>query len=111
MATTESATTDLQRFWLAHARAAVASGLTVKEYAAREGLERKKLYEWRRKFKQRGLLAQRATETRFAAVQVLATAPSAPVRIVFPNGLALELAAQIPEATLRQVLACLGWPR
>jgi transposase-like protein len=111
MATSESALTDLQHFWLAHVRAAAASGLTVKDYAAREGICAKKLYGWRRTCKQRGLLEASASEERFTRVQVLAPSPVPALRIVFPNGLALELGESFSETSLRRALAGLGWPQ
>jgi transposase-like protein len=110
MGTTELSRTDPQQFWLAHVRAAAASGLSAKDYAAREGLSVHQLYEWRRKLRLREQPRARA-ETAFTPVQVLAPSAHPPVRIVFPNGLTLELGLEVPEGTLRQLLGCLGWPR
>lgn len=110
MATTDLSRTDPQQFWLAHVRAAAASGLSAKDYAARAGLSVHQLYKWRRKVKRREQPRTRA-ETAFTPVQVVDRPSHPPVRIVFPNGLALELALEVPEGTLRAVLAALGWPR
>jgi hypothetical protein len=111
MATTDTTRRDRQRFWVEHVQAAAASGLTLKEYATREGLAVTQLYGWRRSCKRRGLLGQAPAADRFVPVQVVADPACAPLRLVFPDGLALEFGEAVTEATLRRVLAGLGWAR
>ena len=64
--------TALQQKWLARLRACEASGLSVKAFAEREGIDRKRMYSWRKTLTKKGLLPAHKP-VRFQRAQVVST--------------------------------------
>ncbi len=96
-----------QQRWLEHLQAAEQAGGTFKDYAQSHGLSVKKLYQWRRDFKARGITAPASPKVSFTPVQVLDTRPTASIRIHLPNGVQLEVEDGISAETLSALFDCL----
>ena len=103
--------TERERFWLTHEAALVASGLTAKAYAGKEGLSLHAFYQARKRLRAVGLLpageARRvsrrsAAKPEFSKVELVG-ARRAPLeyRLSLPNGLVLEWSGgTLPEAVV-----------
>jgi hypothetical protein len=98
-------TPALQR-WLEHVRAAEARSLTLKAYAAEQGLSVDQLYAGKAKLKRKGLLPGR--EPAFLPVRVTpGPGPGAVLTIRLPNGVSVEVPEGATPATVRGVLDAL----
>ena len=94
-----------QREWLEHLEACRAQGLSVKAYAEQAGLEVRRLYQWRRRLRARGVLADEGKVVRFARVEVCAAGGvSASRRLHFPNGLILDWEGNVELELIEQLL-------
>ena len=82
-----------------------ASGISVREFCARNGLATASFYHWRR------VLERRATERpAFVPVQVVADTPpsqASALELVLADGRAVRIAAGFDAPTLRRLLAVL----
>jgi len=118
MATTEL--TEREQQALEHMRKAQELGTTLKEYAAKSGLDVQKLYQLRKPLVRKGALgpARREAEEPNAAEKASAflpvrVVPAAPTpsstamacRLVHPSGWALECAGLPPASWMAAVLA------
>ena len=92
---------DRRQFWQAHIQRCREQGVTLKAYAAQEGLTLSVLYGWNRRFKQ-----EASTASSFSRV-VVAPA-SAQYRLSLPNGLVLEWSGEIDGEQLARLVSCLG---
>lgn len=92
-----------QREWLKHIRACEASGQTMVEYAAAEGLEVRTLYGWKRRLVRQGVLPDRRSRASFQRVQIASDIVDE-WRIQLPNGVAVGFSGAVDSAMLRTVL-------
>ena len=100
----EGALTKRQRDWREHLARCTREGLTLKAYAAREGLKVSSLYGWRKKLK-----AQRRGDTTAVAFAEARVAPPPPVglagcRLHFPGGCVLEWVGEVDVAALGRLV-------
>ena len=99
------------RIWVAHLEKIEAEGIAAKDYAAREGLSVRALYQAKKRLVKQGAWPRKRTdvEPTFARVRFLETAPtlsaSWAVRLRFPSGAVLEWSALPGADLLAAVLA------
>ncbi len=94
--TTAPRLTERQAYWLDHLRACEASGLTTSAYAKKHRLSVHALYQARKEFRRRGVLASspKRSSVTFAKVRAIpAAAREWPWTIRFPNGAVIEFEA------------------
>ena len=89
--TVDDARSVLQRF--------TASGLTVREFAEREGVDPQRLYRWR------GVIGEYSAP---AFVEVARPTSARPVEILLRSGHVVRLSEGFSEEALRRVVAILG---
>lgn len=117
MATTTGSLTEGEQLALEQMRQAQEAGSTLKDYAAKLGLDVRKLYESRRRLVRKGALGPsllrktraRDKGRRFAAVHVVPAAAvpssgSVTCRLVHPSGWVLECDRLPPAAWMAAVL-------
>ncbi|MCB1753259.1 MAG: hypothetical protein KDI74_16200 [Gammaproteobacteria bacterium] len=75
---------DRLKFWETHWQRCRKLGMTLKEYAEKEGLTVSVLYGWSKRFKR-----EEAMSSILSRVTVLPSVPTQ-YRLCFPNGLVLE---------------------
>ena len=104
-----SAPYSLRRRWtVADARSALAalaaSGLSVGAFARREGLDRERLYRWRRR-----LSAERREPTRPTTAELIEIRPRAvaPVEILLVSGRVLRVSESIDADALARLVGAL----
>ena len=102
--------TRTQQFWLGHVEACEATGLSMKSYAERHGLNLQNFYGWKGQLKKLGALSPATSSTDanpFAPVAVVASpeprVTSGPgARISLANGIMIEVPAGVsPEVLVR----------
>ncbi len=94
-----------QRRWLEHIKAADASGLTYKEYAAREELSLSSLSYNKSVLRKRGYLADERVTFVPAQVQACPDAPA--LRVQLPSGIVIEAGASVPSETVVNLVRAL----
>jgi hypothetical protein len=105
MSNTEGpALTDRQQYWLRQVRACEASGKTVAEYAAEQGLSAQAMYAGKKLLVRKGVLP-RTRPPRFQRVQVAKVAVGNECRIQLPNGVSVCCSGAVDAGTLATVLA------
>jgi len=99
---------EAEKKWRAHVEAWASSGLSVRAFALREGLNVGSLSAWRRR-----LEAARAEAPSFMPVVLAASASrrSEALELVVGEGLVLRIPADFDEATLARVVRALGAAR
>ena len=98
------ALTDRQRYWLEHIQACEASGKSIVEYAAAQGIAARAMYAGKKTLVKKGVLP--ATHSaRFQRVQVLEATLSSQWRIGLPNGVSVAFAGEVDARTLTTVLS------
>jgi len=93
---------DRREFWETHWQRCRKLGMTLKEYAEKEGLTVSVLYRWSKRLKR-----EEATSSTFSRVTVLPSVP-AQYRLCFPNGLVLEWSGETDAEQLSRLVKCLG---
>ena len=90
-------------------RALAASGLTVRAYARREGLDEERLYRWRRRFAAESV--SHGGEAPSATPAIIEFRPSLPraerIEIVLSSGVTLRVAETIDPSALARLVAVL----
>jgi transposase-like protein len=76
-----------------------ASGLTVREFAEREGVDPQRLYRWR------SVIDERRGPV---FVEVARPTPARPVEVLLRSGHVVRVSEGFPEEALRRVVAILG---
>ena len=89
-----------QQFWLDHLRAWQAQDMSLRAYAAANGLSSSSLYRAHRRLKRRGLLSE-STEAAPVFVPVRVAPPAPACRVLLPNGVVVE----VPQHTERMMCA------
>ena len=89
----EKQPTERQRYWRDHIHAAHNSNGTLVDYAKTNDLKVKDLYAWKTLLSQRGLLD--APRKSFVAIVPEQHRPADLCRVLFPNGIVLELSGGI----------------
>ena len=95
--------TERQSYWLEQVRACEASGKTVAEYAAEQGISAQALYAGKRLLVNKGVLP-RARPLRFQRVQIAGVAAGNEWRIELPNGVSVFCSGAVDAGTLATVL-------
>jgi transposase len=99
-----------RRWTEGEARAALgalaASGLSIRGFASREGLETQRLYRWHRKLGQAVVLATMPAPAPPAFVELRAGRPER-IDVVLRSGRRLRCAEQISSSTLRRLVDAL----
>jgi hypothetical protein len=98
------ALTERQRYWLEHIQACEASGKSIVEYAATQGIAARAMYAGKKALVQKGVLPKTQT-ARFQRVQVMEAAASNQWRIGLPNGVSVAFAGEVDAKTLTTVLS------
>jgi hypothetical protein len=97
------ALTGRQRYWLEHIQACEASGKSIVEYAATQGIAVRAMYGGKKTLVQKGVLSG-SQPVRFQRVQVEAAANNQ-WRIGLPNGVSVAFAGEVDARTLTTVLS------
>jgi hypothetical protein len=100
----EPTLTDRQQYWLEQVNACEASGKTVAEYAAGQGLSAQAMYAGKKLLVRKGVLP-RARPPRFQRLQVAGVAVGNQWRIQLPNGVSVFCSGVVDAGTLATVLA------
>ena len=87
------ALTERQRFWLEHIQACEASGKSIAEYAAAQGITARAMYAGKKTLVKKGVLS-RTHPARFQRVQVMEATLSSQWRIGLPNGISVAFSGE-----------------
>ncbi len=98
-----STLTDRQRYWLEHVQACEASGKSMAEYAASQGIAVRAMYGGKKTLVKKGVLPV-VQPTRFQRVQVMEATASSQWRIGLPNGVSVAFAGEVDSCALTTVL-------
>ena len=98
-----TALTERQRYWLEQVRACEASGKTVAEYAAEQGISAQALYAGKKLLVRKGVLP-RTRPLRFQRVQVAGIPAGSEWRIQLPNGVSVFCSGEVNAGVLATVL-------
>jgi hypothetical protein len=98
------ALTKRQQFWLEHIQAWDASGKSMAEYAASEGIAVRAMYSGRKTLIKKGALPA-AQPARFQRVQVMEAPVSNQWRIGLPNGVSVAFTGEADARALSTVLS------
>ena len=98
------ALTERQRYWLEHVQACEASGKSMVEYAAAQGIAARAMYSGKKTLVEKGVLPS-IHPTRFQRVQVMEATLSSQWRIGLPNGVSVAFAGEVDARTLATVLS------
>ena len=96
--------TERQRYWLEQVRACEASGKTVAEYAAEQGISAQALYAGKKLLVRKGVLP-RTRPLRFQRVQVAGVAVGNEWRIQLPNGISVFCSGAVDAGVLATILS------
>ncbi len=98
------APTDRQRYWLEHIQVCEASGKSIVEYAAAQGIAARAMYGGKKTLVKKGVLPG-TRPARFQRVQVMEATLSSQWRISLPNGVSVAFAGAVDARTLTTVLS------
>ena len=98
------ALTDRQRYWLEHIQACEASGKSMAEYAASQGIAVRAMYSARKTLLKKGVLPA-AKPAQFQRVEVMETPANKQWRIGLPNGVSVAFAGEVDARSLSTVLS------
>jgi hypothetical protein len=98
--------TQLQDEWFEHLRRWERSGVTLKAYAQREGLNHRRLYRFKRILSDKGVYREgEAASPRFVRAQIHVEREAVSLcRIRFRNGSVVELGGELKGVALRELL-------
>jgi len=97
------ALTVRQRYWLEHIQACEASGKSMAEYSAAQGISVQTMYAGKKTLVNKGVLAG-TQPTRFQRVQVMEAAVSNQWRIGLPNGVSVAFVGEVDTQSLTAIL-------
>ena len=100
----ETRLTERQGYWLEQIKACEASGKTVAEYAAGQGIEAQTMYASKRMLVKKGVLPA-SRPSRFQRAQVSGVAVGSEWRIRLPNGVSVAFSGAMDREILRTVLS------
>jgi len=95
--------TERQRYWLAQVQACEASGKTIAEYAADQGLGAQAMYAGKKMLVKKGVLP-RTRSARFQRAQVVGPVFGSEWHIQLPNGVSVAFSGAVDAGTLTTVL-------
>ena len=95
--------TERQRYWLEQVLACEASGKSIAEYAADQGIDAKTMYAGKKALVKKGVLP-RARPARFQRAQVVDPVLSSEWHIQLPNGVSIAFSGAVDAGTLTTVL-------
>jgi hypothetical protein len=98
------ALTERQRYWLEHIQTCEASGQSMTEYSAAQGISVQTMYAGKKTLVKIGVLPA-AQPARFQRVQVMEAAVNRQWRIGLPNGVSVDFAGEVDARTLTTVLS------
>lgn len=98
--------TELQSEWLAHLRRWEQSGVTLKTYAERAGVDHRRLYRFKRILTDKGVYcAGEAPAPRFVRAELqFDSEPVSTCRVRFHNGCVVEFSGALGGGVLRELL-------
>ena len=98
--------TQLQSEWLEHLRKCERSGLALKAYAQREGLNHRRLYRFKRILTDKGVYREgEALSARFVRARIhVEREPASVCRVRLRNGCVVELGTEVGGVFLRELL-------
>jgi hypothetical protein len=102
----ESAATNLterQQYWLEQVRACEASGKSIAEYAADQGIDAKAMYAGKKALVKKGVLP-RSRPAQFQRAQVVDPVMGSEWHIQLPNGVSIAFSGAVDAGTLTTVL-------
>jgi len=97
------ALTDRQRYWLEHIQTCEASGMSMSEYAASQGVAVRAMYSGRKTLIKKGVLPT-AKPPRFQRLQVMEPPMNNQWRIGLPNGVSVVFTGEVDARSLSTVL-------
>jgi len=97
------ALTGRQRYWLEHIQACEASGKSMAEYAASQGIAARAMYGGKKILVQKGILPT-AQPSRFQRVEVMEATVGNQWRIGLPNGVSVAFAGEVNTQALTAIL-------
>ena len=104
MSDTERATlTERQRYWLEQVQACEASGKTVADYTAEQGLSAQAMYAGKKTLVHKGILP-RTRPSRFQRVQMAGVPVGSEWCIQLPNGVSVAFSGAVDTGSLATVL-------
>ena len=98
------ALTERQRYWLEHIQACEASGKSMIEYAASQGIAVRAMYGGKKILVKKGILSA-THQARFQRVQMMEAAVNSQWRIGLPNGVSVAFAGEVDARSLTTVLS------
>ena len=98
-----STLTDRQQYWLEQVHNCEASGKTVAEYAAEQGLSAQAMYAGKKLLVRKGVLP-RTRPHRFQRVQIAGVPVGNEWRIQLPNGVTVSCSGAVDAGSLSMVL-------
>ena len=98
------ALTDRQRYWLEHIQTCEASGKSMAEYAASQGIVVRAMYGGKKILVKKGILPT-AQPARFQRVEVMEAPVSKQWRIGLPNGVSVAFSGEVDARSLTTVLS------
>lgn len=120
--TTRVELTEIQQRWLAHLEAAQRSESSLRRYAEAHGLRAQALYDWKQRFKRKGVWPVESEGLTFkraevvdltSAATVVTPEPPTPAgldcRICLPNGVVVEIGGSGPGSLCEVLQAAGAW--
>jgi len=95
--------TERQRYWLEQVRACEASGKTIAEYTAEQGIAAQAMYAGKKVLVQKGVLSH-PRPVRLQRAEVVGTAMGSEWRVQLPNGVSVAFSGTVDAGTLAAVL-------
>ncbi len=99
--------TDKQTFWLAHLERCAQRDISLAHYAREEGLNIQSLYSWKQFFakkqKNSDAVLSRPSTSISPFIKARVVSPTAFSRILFPNGVSIEIDADVDTLLLEQL--------
>lgn len=99
----QAALTERQRYWLEQVRACEASGKSIAEYAAEQGLAAKAMYAGKKVLVQKGVLPC-TRPARFQRAEMVGAVVGSEWRIQLSNGVSVAFSGTVDTGTLATVL-------
>lgn len=102
--------TERQSYWLNHINTVDAGGESRVDYAKRQGLKVKDLYQWKTRLTKLGFYEAGQTVSDFVAVKRVVPKVSTAARdgssyaLVFPNGIRFEFEGSVSPQVIREVV-------
>jgi hypothetical protein len=97
-----------ERFWREHVEKWTASGLSVREFATREGVRPERLFFWKRRLRSSSAMAVAGVSFAKVSVQAVPVDVAEPLELVTRTGHVIRVRPRFDETTLLRLVAVLG---